>query len=138
MTRWQHSLRQGFSLMEVMIVLLIMSILACFSYPSYQHDVIRARRIDGQTALFDLANRMEKYYALHHTYQKATIATQANTDILTINTSPEGWYTLSIVEATDTTFQLQATANNSETDMPCRIFTLNHLGVKSATSSSCW
>jgi len=51
--------RQGFSLLELMITLTIMGILLGFAYPSYQLYTIRSHRLEGQTALLDLAHRME-------------------------------------------------------------------------------
>lgn len=128
-------MRQGFSLIELMVVLLIISILACFTYPSYKNYITRAHRIDGQTALFDLANRMEQYYELKNTYEKASIATGRPNDVLKNNLSPEGRYTLAITEATDTTFSLQATPNTNQAinDIHCQSLTLNSSGIKGST-----
>ncbi|MDP3705453.1 MAG: type IV pilin protein [Legionellaceae bacterium] len=133
----------GFSLIELMVVLMIISILACFTYPSYKSQVTRAHRIDGQTALFDLANRMERYYARKNTYEKASIGTGGPNDIVTLNTSSEGWYTLSITEATHAFFTLQATPNKTQAlnDRYCQSLTLNSVGIKGSASKlteSCW
>ena len=101
--------KHGFSLIELLIVLTITGILAVISYPSYRNYIVRAHRSDGQSALVDLACRMEVYYAEHDTYQTATIGTGKMTDVLSQNLSPEGWYTLSLTQTTNTTYALQAT-----------------------------
>ena len=125
-------LNKGFSLIELLLVLSISTVIACMAYPSYQHYIIRAHRIDGQSALFDLANRLELYYSIQNTYQTATINTGKTTDILASNTSPEHWYILSITHATDSAFTLQATPTNAQAigDKRCQSLTLNNLGIK--------
>ena len=52
----------GFSLFELLIVLVIIGILANISYPIYTHALIKTRRTEAKIALMDLANRMENYY----------------------------------------------------------------------------
>ena len=65
----------GFSLFELLAVLIIVGILVTIAYPGYRDYITRAHRSDGQTALFDLARRMEHYFSKHNTYQRATIGT---------------------------------------------------------------
>ena len=129
-------LNKGFSLIEMMIVLVIFAILVTIAYPSYQDYVSRGRRSDGQAALLDLASRMERYYAQQNTYQTATIGTGAATDVRGSNLSPEGWYTLSISAQTASSYTLQAVPNNQQatTDKRCQTLTINNLGVKGITA----
>ncbi len=81
-------------------------------------------------ALFDLANRMEQYHAKHHTYQHASIGTGRPSDILSTAVSPEGWYTLHIIQSNESTYLLQAhlTEKHRRTDKECAILSLNHDG----------
>lgn len=124
--------KKGFSLLELMIALLIISICAAYSYPSYKRYITNLRRIDGKTALLDLANRLENYYAISNSYQKATIGTGSENDVLTSQYSADGWYTLSILKATKSTFLIQATPRKSQAidDLICRSYTLNNQGEK--------
>lgn len=135
-------MNKGFSLIELLIVLVITSIFATISYPSYRHYVARAHRTDGQMGLLDLACRMETYYSKHDTYQTATIAAGKSTDVLSRNQSPNGWYTLSITNITSTTYNLQATPTHAQ-DTRCQSLTLDSSGVKGVTGvvtdiSQCW
>lgn len=113
------------------MVLAVIGIMSSFAYPSYRAYVVRAHRLDGQMALFDLAMRMEQYYTLHQTYHTATIASGSADDVLKMSKSPQGWYTMAIVEATAHSFLLQATPIMAQSSVDrCQSFTLNHLGQK--------
>lgn len=143
-------MKQGFSLIELLIVVVVVAILVSIAYPSYQEYITRARRSEGQSALMDLASRMERYYSEHHTYQTATIGSGNASDVLSSATTAEGWYTLSIPTATASTYTLQATPRNTQgtSDTRCQSLTLTHLGVKgisngpagtpTGTVDACW
>ena len=51
----------GFTLIEVMIVVVIIGILASIAYPSYNEYVKRGNRTEGQVFLSDAAARQERY-----------------------------------------------------------------------------
>ena len=137
---------QGFTLIELMIVILIIGILTTIAYPAYQEHVTRARRSDGQAALLDLASRMERYYSERNTYETASIGTgNAATDVLNTNRSAEGWYELSISNQTPTSYTIQAVPQNAQAiaDQLCQTLTYNSTGQKGFTGSTgslerCW
>ncbi len=47
----QQSRNRGFTLIEVMIVVVIIGVLVSIAYPSYQRHMIQTRRSDAQSAL---------------------------------------------------------------------------------------
>ncbi len=51
----------GFTLIELMIVVAIISILAAVAYPSYVNQTKKARRSDAQQLMLDISNREEQY-----------------------------------------------------------------------------
>ena len=140
----------AFSLIELLIVMVIIGIIASFAYPGYRDYITRARRSDGQSALLSLAGRMERFYSENNTYATATIGTGNTSDVLANSATPENWYILSIVNATPTTYTIQATPQGAQgqTDTRCQSLTLNHLGVKGVangpagapteTADNCW
>lgn len=130
------AMKRGYTLIEILIVLAIVGILASIAYPSYQNHLIRSRRSDGQSALLDLANRMESYYSDHKSYQLATIGSGSIHDILNRTTTPGNGYTLEIVQATENTYILQATpiGPQAKADTFCQSLTFNYLGTKGIAS----
>src|SRR5580704_3895466 len=58
----------GFTLVELLIVIVIATILATIAIPSYQAQIRKSRRTDAKTALLDLAAREERYNSTYNTY----------------------------------------------------------------------
>lgn len=132
---------KGFSLLEIVVILIIISLLGSFAIPGYRDYMARARRIDGQTALLDLAVRMENYFSERHTYKTATIGSKQETDVLTTPLSSQGFYLLSILKNTEDSYVLKATAIGAQasTDTDCPSLTLSSHGRKDPTKPvPCW
>lgn len=62
--RRQH----GFTLMELMIVVVIVGILAGVAFPAYKAYVDRAKRTEGKAFLMEVAARQERYYFDNNSY----------------------------------------------------------------------
>lgn len=60
--------QQGFSLIELMIVVAIVGILAGIAYPSYQNYVLRSGRADGQAKLMEIMQAQERFHSQNQTY----------------------------------------------------------------------
>ena len=98
---------QGFTLIEVMIVVAIVAILAAVAYPSYQDSVTKSRRADAQGVLMGFAGAMERHYTNENTYTDAG-------GIYTAPTETAKYYTLTIEAADSSTYTLRATPKNSQ------------------------
>ena len=58
---------QGFTLIELMVVVVIATILVSLAVPSYLAYVRRGRRVEAKTAVLDLAGREERYFSTSNT-----------------------------------------------------------------------
>jgi len=79
----------GFTLIELMIVIVIIGILTMIAVPSYQSSVTKSRRSDGQVALMDVMAKQERYFTENNTYATDFTKLPAST------TSQEGFYKIS-------------------------------------------
>ena len=79
--------RKGFSLIELMIVIVIVAILVALALPSYTRYVRKANRGEAQQILLNWANNQEIWRATHATYASGTA--QADGTQLPIPTHPK-------------------------------------------------
>lgn len=61
----------GFTLIEVMIAVVVVSILAAIAYPQYTEFVMRSRIAEATSGLNDFRVRMEQYFQDNRTYDNA-------------------------------------------------------------------
>jgi type IV pilus assembly protein PilE len=128
----------GFTLMELLIVVIIVSVLATIAYPVYTSYVIKSRRIDGTTGLMNLATSLESYYGDNNTYVGATLVN------LGIANLPREFYNLQLTSLGATTYTITAVPQGSQAtqDTQCGSFSLNEQGERAisgiSTIADCW
>lgn len=135
----------GFTLIELMIVIVIVGILVAIAMPSYQRYVLRSHRTVAINALLDLGSREARYYSANNVYTNAL--TGANGLGYASNPAPvpdatTTYYNLSAA-LNGNSFTLTATAvGNQVNDVECGNFTYTGLGVKgisgTGTVAQCW
>jgi type IV pilus assembly protein PilE len=62
--------RSGFSLLELLVVLVIVGILASVAYPSYVDSVRKANRSEAIAELQNILAAQERYFLANRTYAK--------------------------------------------------------------------
>lgn len=134
---------RGFTLIELMIVVVIIGVIAAISYPLYTQWVLETRRIDAHRALTGLAAIQEKFltecnrYATNAEITPGTITNCGGLGLPT--TSPDGHYTVSITAVTTTSFLAQAApvaTSPQANDTKCPNIFLDSLSQK--TPTLCW
>lgn len=143
----------GFTLIEVMIVVVIVAILASIAVPAYQGYIIRAKRTDGKAGLLALQQAQEKYRANCPQYASAIstatppsqTCTSGSHNLVSPTASPESYYTLGITSAQSGSSSYKITATPTFTDSECNVLTITlssgvyTSGISgSGTANKCW
>jgi len=128
----------GFTLVELMVVVAIMSILAAIAYPSYTDSVTKGHRTQAMAALMAFNQTMEHFQINNGTYVGA--ADSNKKPLIFSNKSPldgpEKHYELTVETADGTSFTLKAKAVGGQAgdgDL-----TLASTGIRSWAGNACW
>lgn len=65
---------KGFSLIELMVVVVIVGILAAIAIPNYSEYVLRSRVVEAVSGLADMRVRMEQFFQDNRTYAGTVVA----------------------------------------------------------------
>ena len=131
---------RGFTLIELMIVVVVVAILAAIAIPSYRQYVLRTNRTEAKRTLLNVAAAQEKFYLQNNSYAGSSALTMTPPAGLGIQgTTEHGHYTVAINGADAATFSATAIAQGGQAqDSRCASFTINQAGAKTATNADCW
>jgi type IV pilus assembly protein PilE len=148
----------GFTLIELMVVVVIATILVSIAVPSYMIQIRESRRTDARTALLDLAGREESYNASMNAYTNT--ATNLGYAAFPVSVG-SGYYTITVscVAAYGAALACDLNANppagpsyyltatpiagtSQANDTQCTSFSLdsqgNQFSTGTAASTTCW
>lgn len=130
----------GFTLIELMIVLVIVGILATIALPAYQDYVRKSRRAEAISLMLDLQLTQEKYRANNISYASSLAAMGVNSTYIS-NQVSASYYTISATSATNNTYTISAVAvgkqaNDNQYGTACTTLTINQSNIKSP--ANCW
>jgi len=129
---------QGVTLIELMVVIVIISILAAVSYPSYREFVARAKRNEARAALLQIATNQERFYLQNNTF--TTDLTALGFSTTPTFTTASGSYTVTVPSADASDFSATAIYVPSDVEASkCKEFSIDGRGVKASTpDTNCW
>ena len=129
---------RGITLIELMIVVVIVSILAAISYPSYREFAARAKRNEAKAALLKIAVNQERAYLQNNSFT-------ADLTVLGFPSTPTyqtetGSYVITIPTADAADFTATATYQlGGAESLKCNVFTIVGSGVKTSDPHpDCW
>ena len=144
----------GFTIIELLIAVALVTVLLTLAVPSYQSHLERVRRVDGQKILLDVASRQEVYYLDNRSYsadmaQLGFASTTLSPDV-TAFLSENGYYSFAATAGASnsvaTSYVATATRRGSQlSDALCGDLTVNSIGDTSIVNGNstnpqhdCW
>ena len=138
---------KGFTLIELMIVVLIIGILTAIAMPSYNSYILKSHRSAAINGLLSLASQEARYFTINNSYPAtpSMVTLGYASDPAPIPDANNHYYDLSVVpgSVTATSFTLQAVPAGNQAADTCGTYTLTGLGVKgnignTTSVTSCW
>jgi type IV pilus assembly protein PilE len=90
---------RGFTLIELMVVVVIATILLSIAVPSYMNQVRQSRRTEAKTAVLDLAGREERYFSTTGSIYSTTPADLGYAGAFPANVGPDNYYQITVCAA---------------------------------------
>ena len=141
---------KGFTLIELIIVVSIVSILLVLTLPSYQRQLINTRRSLGVAELLDVMIRQEQYFIDHKQYAETlsdlglfSSPYAIGPDGVEVSVLADSRVYLIDLTTNEYAYTLYAVPQLSQAeDRLCGMLKLNSMGIKSATGDGpaplCW
>lgn len=143
--------QNGFTLIELMVVVAIIGVIAGIAYPSYLKSMQKGRRAEAKSELTRLSQALERCYSSYGTYKNASCSTVEDSSgnfLSGLQSSPNKYYNMTASVLSGTAYTLTATAVSTgpqAKDTGCTIMNLDSTGKRTSGSTTatsdtgnCW
>ena len=141
--------QSGFTLLEVMIVVVIIAILAAIAVPSYTDYVTRGRVVEATANLSDARAKMEQYFQDNRSYPTGCVISPAAPGATTIQVQAGQYFDLACGGLSATTYTVTANGKGTMTGFTYTIDQTNtrtsaftgsgtSTGWTAASPNNCW
>lgn len=130
-----HRGSDGFTLLELVVVMAIAAILAAIAIPNYSEYVMRSHRSEAQSFISDVASRQSQFFLDRRSYAgtvaglnmtpPAEVAARYNVAIAVVAGPPAG-------------FQVSATPIGAQATDRCGVLTIDQANNRTAVGPRCW
>jgi type IV pilus assembly protein PilE len=126
---------EGFTLLELLVVVAVIGILAAVSMPYYNDYITRGKLAEGTSALADGRIKMEQFFQDNRTYTSATLAANGCPTTLQMAATTT-YFSLSCSNLSATTYTISAVGGNAtNTSLTGWTYTINQTNTKGTTAA---
>ena len=139
--------KQGFTLIELVVVIATLSIILALAIPAYGRYSYRARRVEARELLMRVAAAQERFYTNFNRYAADPVTGTASLGIS--DTSEHGYYKVTTANGPsgdNQSYVLSVAPQGAQASDKCGTMTLNNNGAKAPAASdatansngACW
>ena len=146
---YKHKILSGFTLIELMIAVVVLSIITTIALPSFRENIRQGRRLEARSLLLENAQFMERFFTENNRYNvRVDGATPVVLPILASPRSGAALYTIGFdtsAPLTADSFNIRAepVAGSAMDGDSCGTYLLSNIGVRAnlgntKSTSECW